>query len=297
MRLAHFSDIHVTHFPLTAAGGFALKRLLAVGSYSVAGRGAHFAGSNDRITALLQDVDALKIDHAICTGDLTGVSTEPEFAEVAQCFGPERLTRPDRYTVIPGNHDRYIASAAGRFERYFGSLCGEGRFPLVKALPGDVTLVCADAARPTNLVDSSGLIGTAQRAKLLQILTDPSLRGRFVVLAFHYGLLRMNGQRDGRTHGLRDDAEMLELIDRPELSLDLVIHGHLHRPFRLRTARRTIVNAGSATDLHVNGAGYNVYDIDAATHRVTLSRRAWSPAASAYVEDLASPVTGELVTR
>lgn len=297
MRLAHFSDIHVTHFPLTAAGGFAFKRLLAIGSYSVAGRGAHFEGSNARITALLDDVDALNVDHAVCTGDLTGVSTEPEFAEVAARFGPSRLAQPERYTVIPGNHDRYVAAAQGRFERFFGTLCDQGRFPLVKSLPGNVTLVCVDTARPTNLIDSSGEVGTAQRAKLLQVLTDPRLRDQFVVLGFHYGLLRMNGQRDGRNHGLRDDLAMLELIDRPEVSLDLVIHGHLHRPFKLRPGRRTIVNAGSATDLHVNGAGFNVYDIDAATHRVTVSRRAWSLSAGRYVEDLASPVCGEFSTR
>ena len=297
VRLAHCSDIHVTHFPLTAAGGFALKRLVAVGSYSVAGRGAHFADSDTRIAALLNDVDALNVDHAICTGDLTGVSTETEFAEVAARFGPVRLARPERYTVIPGNHDRYVAEAQGRFERYFGSLCDGGRFPLVKALSGNVTLVCVDAARPTNLVDSSGLIGTAQRAKLLQILADASLRDQFVVLGFHYGLLRMNGQRDGRNHGLRDDTEMLALIDRPEVSLDLVIHGHLHRPFKIRPGRRTIVNAGSATDLHVDGAGFNVYDIDAAAHHITISRRAWSTPSGAYVEDVASPVCGEFTTR
>ena len=295
MRLAHFSDIHVTHFPL--AGQFALKRLLAVGSYTVARRGAHFAGSDERIAALLADVDGQQVDHAICTGDVTGVSTEAEFAQVAAVFGPERLRQPLRFTVIPGNHDRYVASAAGGFEKHFGALCNGGRFPLVKELPGEVTLVCVDAALPTNLIDSSGLIGPDQRAKLTAILTDASLRSKFVVLGFHYGLLRMNGQRDGRNHGLRDDTEMLELIDRPEVNLDLVIHGHLHRPFRIRTQRRTIVNAGSATDLHVNGAGYNVYDIDIATRRLRITRRAWQAETNTFRDDPQSPVVAELTTR
>jgi len=294
MRLAHFSDIHVTHFPL--AGEFAFKRLLAVGSYTVARRGAHFAQSDERIAALLADVDAQQVDHAICTGDVTGVSTEAEFAQVAALFG-ERLRQAHRYTVIPGNHDRYVASAAGGFEKYFGALCNGARFPLVKELPGEVTLVCVDAALPTNLIDSSGLIGPAQRAKLQAILTDASLRSKFVVLGFHYGLLRMNGQRDGRNHGLRDDTEMLELIDRPEVNLDLVIHGHLHRPFRIRTQRRNIVNAGSATDLHVNGAGYNLYDIDAPQRRLRISRRLWHAESNTYRDDPQSPVVGELTTR
>lgn len=297
MRLAHFSDIHVTHFPLSVGGGFALKRLLAVGSYSVAGRGAHFAQSGARIAALLDDLEAMKVDHAVCTGDLTGVSTDAEFSECAALFGADRLAKPERYTVIPGNHDRYVASSAGYFERYFGALCEHGQFPLVKALNGHVTLVCVDTARPTGLTDSSGLVGAAQRAQLLAILSDRSLRERFVVLGFHYGLLRMNGHRDRRNHGLRDDLEMLELIDRAEVNLDLVIHGHLHRPFRLRVGRRTIINAGSATDLHVAGAGYNLYDIDAATHQVKVSRRVWQAAAGAFGDAMQSSLLGQFTTR
>ena len=297
MRLAHFSDIHVTHFPFSVRGGLALKRLAAVASYSL-GRRAHFAASDARVAALLRDIDSLGVDHAICTGDVTGVSTAAEFEQVAELFGPERLSAPQKYTVIPGNHDRYVSSAAGHFEKYFGAVSSDrAEYPLVKSLPGNVTLVCADSARATNVIDSSGLVGEAQRQKLFEILTGPSLETQFVVLAFHYGLLRMNGERDGRNHGLRDDLEMIELVDRLEVNLDLVIHGHLHRPFRIRTKQRTILNAGSATDLHVNGAGYNVYDIDASTHRVQIVRRAWSVDMGAYIDDPSSPVVGEVSTR
>lgn len=291
MKLAHFSDIHVTHFPLSER--FALKRLAAVVSYSLLGRGEHFRGSDERIAKLLADVDAQQVDHALCTGDVTGVSTGAEFAKVAALFG-SRLEQPAKFTVIPGNHDRYVPGVEGLFERHFGKLSEGARFPFVKHV-GDLTIVAIDVARPTSLVDSSGLCGVKQRHELLGILTDASLKHRFVVLAMHYGLLRAEGQRDARNHGLRDDLEVMELIDRDDVSLDLVLHGHMHRPYVVKTKRRTIINAGSGTDLHVKGFGYNVYDIDPAAHRVRIERRAWN--GTEYDAAPGSPLNRELTTR
>jgi 3',5'-cyclic AMP phosphodiesterase CpdA len=292
VKLAHFSDIHVTHFPL--AGEFALKRLAAVASYTLMGRGAHFEGSDGRIAALLADVDAQGVDHALCTGDLTGVSSEAEFARVAELFGA-RLQQPERFTCLPGNHDRYVRGTEGRFEQHFSALCEGGRFPFVKHLAGGVSVVAIDVARPTSLVDSSGLCGERQRGELLALLTDASLKDRFVVLALHYGLLRAQGQRDRRSHGLRDDLELLALVDRDDVHLDLVLHGHMHRPYVVRTKQRTIVNAGSATDLHVPGCGYHVYDIDPSTRRVRVTRRGWT--GQGYDAQPASPLNVELSTR
>ncbi len=295
MKLAHFSDIHITHFPLS--GKPALKRLAAVASYSIAGRGKHFQGSGGRIAKLLEDVDAQGVDHALCTGDLTGVSTEAEFNEVAALFGP-RLEQPARYTVIPGNHDRYVDGADGLFEKHFAKLSEGGRFPFVKHLNDRVSVVAIDVARPTSLIDSSGLCGPKQREALLGILTDASLKDRFVVMALHYGLLRAEGQRDARPHGLRDDVEVMELIDRADVSLDLVLHGHMHRPYVVKTKRRTAICVGSATDLHVKqGCGYHVYEIDPAAHRVRISRRVWNAGPGKYEAHTESPLNRELSTR
>ncbi len=294
MRLAHFSDVHITHCPLS--GGFALKRLAAVASYSLAGRGRHFAGSDARLAALLADVDAQAVDHALCTGDLTGVSTEAEFQVVSEVFG-ERLHQPRRFTCLPGNHDRYVSGATGLFEHHFGELCEGGTFPLVKALDEHVTLVGLDVSRPTSLIDSSGRVGEEQRKKLLDIVSDTSLRSRFVILALHYGLLRSSGRRDVRSHGLRDDLELVGLVDRDDIWVDLVVHGHMHRPFVVQTRRRHVINPGSATDLHVKRCGYHVYEIDPRAYAVHVSRREWNPATGAYVQAPDSPLAQRFVTR
>lgn len=293
MKLAHFSDIHVTRFPL--AGGFAFKRLAAVASWGLAGRRKHFEGSDERIAALLAHVEAQQVDHALCTGDLTGVATEAELGRAAELFGA-RLSQPARWSVIPGNHDRYVPGAQGLFERHFGALCEGATFPAVKHLPSGVTLVLLDSARPTSVIDSSGLLGEAQRSKALSVLTDPSLKDRFVVVALHYGLLRMTGRRDSRSHGLRDDLELMRLVDRDDVTVDLVLHGHLHRPFTIRTKRRTIINAGSATDLHMR-CGYNLYDVDVPQRRVAVTRFWWNAQAGRYEPDAGHALNVTLSTR
>ena len=292
MKLAHYSDIHITHFPLSE--GFRLKRLAAVVSYA-SGRGKHFEGSNERIARLLEDVDAQQVDHALCTGDLTGVSTSKEYAEVAGLFGA-RLQQPEKLTVIPGNHDRYVTGAEGLFDQHFAKVSEGAKFPFVKHLPSGVTIVAIDVARPTSIVDSSGLCGETQRKALEGILTDTSLKDRFVVMAQHYGLLRAEGQRDTRSHGLRDDLEVIALVERKDTFVDLVVHGHMHRPYIVKTGQRTAICAGSATDLH-RKCGYHVYEIDPAAHRVKVQRREWNRDSRRYEAAASSLLNVELTTR
>lgn len=285
MRLAHYSDIHVTVTPWREGVQHLLgKRFSGALSFSIGGRGRHFEGSDHRIRRLLDDVDRQGVDHALCTGDVTQTSLEVEFRRCAELFG-ERLQAPERHTVIPGNHDRYTrtAEAERRFERFLGELAGPGgRYPFTKQIGEGVRLVAIDVSRSTSLADSSGLCGAAQRDELQAILTDASLRDEYVILAMHYGLLRRTGRRDRRTHRVRDDLELIALLDRGDVHLDLVLHGHMHRPYRVRTARRTVICTGSATDL-AGRCGYNVLDIDVDNRRLEIERRVWDADADGYV--------------
>jgi 3',5'-cyclic AMP phosphodiesterase CpdA len=293
MRLAHFSDIHVTHFPLS--GGFSIKRAAAVASYTLGGRGRHFRGSSARVAQLLKDVDAANIDHAICTGDVTSVSSQGEFEEAAALFG-DRLHQPERFTCLAGNHDRYIPSAAGLFEKHFGTLCPGSEFPVVKTIQGGVKLVLADVSRPTSVIDSSGLAGPAQRKRIEAILTDASMKDHFTILALHYGLLRMNGNRDRESHGLRDDRELLRLIDRSDVTLDAVIHGHIHRAYLTQSHRRVLFCSGSATDSNTH-FGFSIYTIDPVHFRIGVERHEWNPETQCYELNKTSPMQQHFSTR
>ena len=267
MRLAHFSDIHLSLPPLeTPLRDWRLKRIANAFSYYVNGRAWRFANAAERIAALLKDVDAQQPDHVLCTGDLTATSLDEELAGVAQLFGQRSS---ERFTVIPGNHDRYVRQADNAFERYFSART----YPFLKKL-GGVSIVGIDVAHPTSVVDSSGWCGEAQRAALREALS--STRGEFVILALHYGLLREGGKRDKRRHGLRDDRELMALVDDPALPLDLIVHGHMHMPYMVRTQRRQEICVGSATDLKQK-CGYNIYDIDPGSKHVRVERRRYTP--------------------
>lgn len=284
MRLAHFSDIHVTISPF--ADPIALlhgKRALGAVNYMI-GRFRHFARVEERIAKLLEDADAQSVDHVVCSGDITAMSYDDEFARCARLYG-DRLQQPSRYTVIPGNHDRYTAGSVQehRFERHFGDVGAPGgAYPALKRIaPGAVT-VLLDVSRPT-LYDSSGFCGEPQLRALEAILTDASLKDEYVILTLHYGLLRRNGKPDRPGHRIRDWEPLMELIDREDTKIDLVLHGHIHRHYEVKSKRRTIVCAGSATDLAIT-CGYNVYDIDLSNRTVSTERRVWNESEQRYVK-------------
>lgn len=276
MRLAHFSDVHITHSPFSE-GWKAMwgKRLAGSANYWLGGRGRHFAGSAQRLEALFADLEAQGVDHGLCTGDLTQMSFESEFERCAQAFG-SRMNAPDRWTVLPGNHDRYTPDAAGRFDRWFGSLAAPAGYPWARRLKDGVVLICIDVARPVTLLDSSGLCGPSQLQALRELLMQQP-EDAFVIVALHYGLLRADGAPDRAHHGVRDYAALLNLFDAPESRVDLVVHGHLHRPFLLPRPGYAIACAGSATDL-AHGGSYQIIDVstDGARPRARIERRRWN---------------------
>lgn len=251
-------------------------------NYYVGGRGRHFRDVEGRIARLLEDLDAQHVDHALCTGDVTQMSFDLEFERCAALFG-SRLSDPEHHTVLPGNHDRYTSRAEDerRFERWFGALAGDC-YPYAKRLAPDVTLVALDVARPTGYLDSSGWCGAGQIAEARALLTDPSLHEQFVVLGLHYGLLRANGKPDSLAHGIRDYRAILELVDSDDVRVDLVLHGHIHRAYRTRTAKCPVGCAGSATDLYVR-CGYDIYDIDVQRRSFSVERRCWDGRVGGYV--------------
>jgi 3',5'-cyclic AMP phosphodiesterase CpdA len=273
IRLAHYSDIHVTVPPLGQPASFlAGKRVMGALNYYFGGRRRHFEGVDGRIAALLADIDAQGVDHAICTGDVTQMSYAIEFERLGALFG-DRRNDPARHTVIPGNHDRYThgASEEHRFEKALGAIAPD-HYPFVKALGPRIDLVSLDVSRPNAMLDSSGLCGAEQLEKLGAILADPARMDRLVIVALHYGFFRRTGRPDNRMHGLRDADALLGLL-RSCPQVQAVLHGHIHGAFEIPGVPR-ILNAGSATDL-AHHPGYNIYAIDPEQRTIAVQRRLW----------------------
>lgn len=273
IRLAHYSDIHVTVPPLgqslTALAG---KRVMGTLNYYLGGRRSHFAQVEARIGTLLADIDAAGVDHALCTGDVTQMSYAVEFERLSALYGP-RLLQPERHTVIPGNHDRYTHGASGerRFELALGALAPEV-YPSLKRLSPEVDLICLDVARPNSLLDSSGFIDEAQLQALVALLRSPERAGHFVIVALHYGFFRKGGRPDNPVHGIRNWKALLAVLVDPAHAVDLILHGHIHGAFAFKVSGRRVINAGSATDL-AHHPGYNVYAIDPVAKTVAVERR------------------------
>lgn len=279
-RLAHFSDIHYTLNPfLHLPEGVLGKRLAGCASYLVGGRRTRFRDCSERISILLDDVDQAGVDHALCTGDVTSVSLDQEFEGLARLFGP-RLHAPEKYTVIPGNHDRYVVEPAALrgFERSFARLSAP-QYPFAKRIGAGVRVVAIDVSRPTAFTDSSGLCGPEQRAALARILAEDTSSTTFV--AMHYGLLRWRGNEDRLHHCMRDARDVLQLLNESPARIALVLHGHMHGAFTVSSGRHPIICAGSATDLLVD-CGYCIYDVDLETLAVSVERRHWNRARNRY---------------
>lgn len=255
------------------------KRAMGALNYYLGGRGAHFRDVESRITRLLEDIDSQGVDHALCTGDVTQMSYESEFERCAELFG-DRRQQPERWTVIPGNHDRYThgAAQARRFDRWFAGL-GADSYPFAKQIAPGVRVVAMDVARPNAMLDSSGLCGPAQLERTKALLAEA--KGDFVILALHYGLFRSNGQPDRKTHGIRDLPELIAVLESERV--DLILHGHIHRAYQVAVANTTAVCAGSATDLYQR-CGYNIYELDPEGRTFTTQRRVWDAEAEVYVD-------------
>ena len=119
IRILHFSDPHVQlprwrERPLRELGP--LRALATVELWK--GRGRDYDEAFEKLKAIVRDADALKADLVACTGDLTQLAMEEEFALARDALAP----LGDRLVCIHGNHDRYPigAGAPNRlYEQYF----------------------------------------------------------------------------------------------------------------------------------------------------------------------------------
>lgn len=276
VRIAHFTDIHVTARP-AEIGWRSLfgKRAVGWANLRFFGRGAAFAESEAIVRAFVEDLRSQEPHHVLFTGDLTGLSLPLEFERAHELLAP--VLESYACTGIPGNHDVYTRGAlrARLYEEWFGTwragVAGSSA-PVVRLVRDVAAIVAVEDVRPTGWHDSSGRIGSKQLARLETLLSSPELEGRRVIVALHYGPLLPSGLPDTRLHGLRDWAEFLAIVDRA--AVDLVVHGHLHaRAFLPRSDRRPVplTTPGSLTHSGHERA-YHVYHCDPGGVRIEARR-------------------------
>jgi 3',5'-cyclic AMP phosphodiesterase CpdA len=265
-RLAHVTDPHFRSFDGIRPWQFLNKRALGMANLILNRRRKHRMELLDRMA---DDLRARPVDHLALTGDVGNVALESEWKKARAWLGALG-TRSDDVTVIPGNHDTYVADVvrAGTFERIFEAFQtaelrpGPERYPFAR-LRGDIALVAVNTCVPTGDFGAWGEIGAAQLQRLEALLAAPELRGRTRVLLLHHPPVL---HRQPENRNLRDRAAFAQVIARA--GADLVIHGHDHRDERATLSGPSgpipVVGAGSASygGPVDRSARYNVYEID-----------------------------------
>src|SRR5919106_6036016 len=102
--LAHLSDLHLP--PPTAIGlrAAASKRLFGYLSYRLKRKKVH---EEAVLGVLASDLRQSAPDHIAITGDLTTIALPEEFDRVRRWL--HALGPADAISVVPGNHDAYVA--------------------------------------------------------------------------------------------------------------------------------------------------------------------------------------------
>jgi 3',5'-cyclic AMP phosphodiesterase CpdA len=284
VRLAHFSDVHLT----TRGLGWALhdlgsKRLTGWFHLRALGRGKRFRLAHEVVKALVAEWRQRRPDRLVFSGDATALGFETEFAHAARCLGVSDPKLPPGI-ALPGNHDYYTRAAVrfGAFEREFrpwqsGERVDSEVYPFAQRV-GPLWLVAVNSSTP-NLRpwDASGAVGPAQRDRLRDLLRQLPPGPR--VLVTHYPVCLADGRPETPWHGLRDLEETVRVA--ADGGVILWLHGHRHTPYfvsRSKVAPFPAICAGSATQ-----AGTGSYcEYMVTTGRLTARRRIFDCTSGAF---------------
>ena len=296
MKLAHLSDLHVLDLAGVPARAYANKRLLGYANIRFRRKHVHKAETAAR---LLRHVGRSDVDHAVITGDLTNLALETEFRAAREMITNELGFLDDRVSVVPGNHDTYVADGKLRpFSTLFGGntssdlpelalpLAG-GHFPFVR-LRGPLAIIGLSSAVPRLPFVAAGKIGNAQRNAFRAILRHPDIRGRTPVVLVHHPTHGPVSRVKALLEGLHD-GEAIER-DLSESLPAIILHGHLHRRILRKSRGRdglVVVGATSASLHHHDAdrtAGYNVYTFDDDGRFVSASAQVLTSDGTSFVE-------------
>jgi 3',5'-cyclic AMP phosphodiesterase CpdA len=278
VRLAHFSDVHITSRPL--GWGFAdwfNKRWAGWFNLRFLGRAYRFRDADALLGRLMTELRQDPPDHLIFSGDATTLGFEQELRRAVELLGVNGAETPPGLAV-PGNHDYYTRSvaASGLFERYFapwqkGLRVYDAPYPFAQRL-GPVWLIGVNSCTGNRLiVDASGQVGTPQLKRLETLFQQLDDAPR--ILVTHYPICLKSGHTEHRYHGLRDLDAVLSVAERGGVALWL--HGHRHGPYHFaqtQWASFPVICTGSVTQ---HGCwSYGFYTIEG--NQVRAIRRTFS---------------------
>lgn len=198
--------------------------------------------NEEKFEQVIEEVNELKPDAVIVTGDLTneGLSKEYEKCRIL-------LSRLDTKKLIslPGNHD-YRNTGYLLFKKHFP-------FETVNDLGNDIVVITIGTARPDR---DEGEVGYRQNLWLER--TMKKYENKVKILAMHHHLVGIPDTGSARVEVI-DAGDVLRTI--LATKVNLVLCGHKHRPWIWNFKNLSIVNAGTASSERVRGLFENTYNI------------------------------------
>lgn len=271
------------------------KRILGYLSWHVRRRQIHRRAILD---LLANDLRAREPDHVVVTGDLTNVSLPAEFELATEWLST--LGAPDRVSVVPGNHDAYVAvpydrswarwatymttehgTDSGRFND------GGGDFPFIRRRAW-VAVIGLSTAFPSRLGSAAGRLGPQQLDALERWLACLGGEDVFRCVLLHHP--PQDGLMNPRKH-LIDAGSFRAIVER--VGAELVLHGHGHAlsigEIKGPKGSVPVIGVPSASAVaghHWHGARYHVYDIGRGEESWTLrlGARALTPDGAAFAD-------------
>ncbi len=260
-RIAHISDLHIPPLPPVPLKQLVGKRLIGQFSWFHKWKSEHRQVVLDALLAHLQEI---KPDHICITGDITFTTLPAEVDKAADWFS--RLGEAQRISLIPGNHDAYVAGALDyaeqKWSRWMRDDEGQTGFPyLHRRGPVDIIGLSSAVATPPGI--SLGRIGQPQLEKTETLLNRLSADSRPSLLLVHHA--PQDGAAKPR-RALADRKELQAVLKRTPV--DLVLHGHLHYPVQaeLEGPDDTIPVLGAASASAIGGrksvAHYHLLEVE-----------------------------------
>jgi 3',5'-cyclic AMP phosphodiesterase CpdA len=223
--LAHLSDPHLP-MPPARAGELLNKR--ATGYFNWWRNRVHLHVP-EALAGIVADIKAMKPDHIALTGDLVNVALPEEFRRAADWLAA--FDSPERVTVIPGNHDVYVAlpwsESLGLWGAYMAGdsqppAAGFDVFPTLRRRDG-VALIGLSTGVPKPPLFATGDLGPAQIARAEQLLAETAREGLCRIVLIHHPPL----SDQPRFKHLTDTAAFQAMIRK--VGCEAILHGHNHR--------------------------------------------------------------------
>ena len=204
----------------------------------------------------IAEVNDLKPDLVVCSGDLTTFGFKPEYIQAKAYL--DRL-ECESCVVIPGNHDARNVGYV-HFEEFFGERSSVLRL-------GGVTVVAVDSTEPDL---DHGQIGRG-RYRWIEEQFAESGPDELRIFVLHHHLLPIPGT--GRERNIVYDAgDAIECLQRA--GVDIVLSGHKHVPYAWRLEDLFVINAGTVSSQRLRGKTRPCYNlIEITDHHVDVWRK------------------------